>query len=152
METNRHAVLITTHDADSLTREIILWGEASWWPERSLMRFERLTSGDVRPGTRYLQKVSLPFGPKWNVEVGKITGSAITRRFLDGMFGGSETVSFSPTSEGMRVDYEMRCDVRGRMNRFLWRLVFRRLHDGNIEAILEALKRFMERKSTDECR
>ncbi|MDD5019870.1 MAG: hypothetical protein PHS61_05570 [Candidatus Omnitrophica bacterium] len=142
---NRHTILIAAHDAESLKKEIIRWGEAPWWPKKSLMRFERLTSGAVSPGTRYRQKVELPFGPGWNVEVGEISDRGIKRRFLDGMFRGYETVCFVPCPEGMRVDYEMCCEVCGAANRLLWPVIFRRLHDRNIEAILKGLKIFMEK-------
>lgn len=140
---NRHAIVIKCDD-NALLKEIVLWGEAVWWPKKSLMRFERLTEGEVKEGTRYRQLVLLPFAPNWDVEVNGLSKNSITRVFLNGMFSGSETVSFLPTHFGFEVCYDMRYQVRGFLNRFLWRLFFRSLHDRNIEAILHNLKRYLE--------
>lgn len=145
MRTNRHTIVIATHDAASLKKEIIRWGEASWWPQRSLMKFVRLTPGETGRGSLYRQHVLLPFAPSWKVEISAIADRGITRTFLDGMFGGSETVSFAELGSGMRVDYEMRYEVRGVLNRLLWPVFFRHLHDRNIKEILKGLKAFMEK-------
>lgn len=147
MKGNVHSIKVDTKDRDSLVREVILWGEASWWPAGSLMRFERLTTGDIRPGTRYLQKVMFPFAPKWHAEVTEVRDSGIWRRFSDGMFEGHEQVTVRPSGEGFCVDYFMRYEVRGAVNKLLWPLAFRRMHDGNIELILRNLKDFMEKKA-----
>ena len=40
----------------SIFKELLLWGESSWWPKSSLMRFENL-SGKVDSSTLYLQRV-----------------------------------------------------------------------------------------------
>ena len=142
---NRHAIAIKC-DGNALLKEIVLWGEAEWWPKKSLMRFERLTEGEIKNGTRYRQSVLLPFAPSWDVEVGDLNKNSITRAFLNGMFSGSETISFLPAHSGFEVCYEMRYEVRGFLNRILWRLVFRNLHDQNIEAILHNLKEYLEDK------
>ncbi len=108
------------------------------------MAFRRLSSGEVALGTLYMQKVLLPLAPRWRVEVSEVTNRSISRRFLDGMFKGCEQVSFQRAAGGWRVEYVMHYEVRGFLNRFLWFLVFRRLHDRNIKEILGNLKIFME--------
>ena len=145
MKPNRHSIIVKTVDARGLREQIILWGEASWWPGKSLMKFERLTQGRVESGTRYRQRVLLPLAPAWCVEVTSLTERSITRTFLDGMFRGFETVSFSPHENGFKVAYEMNYEVQGLANRCLWPVFFRRLHDRNIEEILKSLKAFMEK-------
>ncbi|MFH0876804.1 MAG: hypothetical protein V1863_01090, partial [Candidatus Omnitrophota bacterium] len=137
---------------------------ASWWPKKSLMKFERQGQGPVQTGTprinpcgiiqgtRYRQVVLLPFAPSWNVEVEKLTDQSITRRFLNGMFCGSETVSLqagtatvaSPGS--LEVHYVMHYRLNGVLNKILWPLVFERLHNRNIEAILQSLKLYLEKE------
>src|SRR5512135_190283 len=112
--------------------EIIKWGEAPWWPKGSRMRFVRTTSGAIAVGTRYRQEVLLPFAPSWEAEVTEITDHSITRRFLNGMFEGSETVALAPQGPDTEVCYEMRVRLNGAMNRLLWPLMFRRMHDANI--------------------
>ena|GEM_PF-659657 len=144
VEENRHSIIIRTDQPALLRKEIICWGEAEWWPKGSLMAFRRLSSGEVALGTLYMQKVLLPLAPRWRVEVSEVTNRSISRRFLDGMFKGCEQVSFQRAAGGWRVEYVMHYEVRGFLNRFLWFLVFRRLHDRNIKEILGNLKIFME--------
>lgn len=142
---NGHSIVIQS-DPLSVRSEIIRWGEAPWWPERSLMRFVRTTPRPVQRGTRYRQEVLLPFAPTWGVEVESITDMGITRRFLNGMFKGFETVSLKPQRDAVEVNYRMHYEIQGFCNRFLWFLFFRNLHDKNIEDILANLKEFLEKK------
>ncbi|MFA5039409.1 MAG: hypothetical protein WC732_06990 [Candidatus Omnitrophota bacterium] len=145
MDENRHDIMVKTSDRSALVEQIVLWGEASWWPRKSLMSFERLTGGAIAPGTKYIQKVVLPRGPRWRAEVSELTASGISRVFSDGMFSGYERVNCEPVGEGFRVDYVMHYEIAGALNKLLWALVFRRLHDQNIEEILRQLKRYMEK-------
>ncbi len=141
---NRHSILIKCGEKEALC-EIIRWGEASWWPKNSLMRFARQDTSAVKKGTRYQQRVLLPFAPSWGVEVQDLTDNSITRRFLDGMFAGSETVSLKKSWEGIEVSYAMNYQINGLINRILWPLFFERLHNSNIRAILSNLKAFLEK-------
>lgn len=149
---NTHAVVISAA-LEKVYPEIIRWGEAAWWPMRSQMRFTRVPSARgaqsaqgaaIGKGTRYRQQVLLPFAPSWDVEVDEITSRSIKRSFLNGMFCGYETVSVSVAGDGTRVLYEMHYEVRGFLNRLLWPIVFERLHNANIRAILKNLKGFVE--------
>ena len=142
---NYHSVLIACAPKQA-SSEIIRWGEAVWWPKNSLMRFEREGAGEVKVGTRYRQKVLMPFAPSWDVEVTRLADSGITRRFLNGMFTGEETVALKPSGPGIEVSYRMSYSINGSLNRVLWPLVFRRLHDRSIEEILANLKEFLEKK------
>jgi len=145
MNENRHGVLV--HSApQAVFPEIVAWGEASWWPRRSLMRFVRLTDGFVGAGTRYRQEVRLPFAPSWDAKVTAVTMTSITRTFLNGMFNGFETVSLRPQAEGTFVEYRMCYEIKGAANCVMWFLAFRYLHDANIRRILKNLKRFCERR------
>ncbi len=145
MKENRHSIIVRTDNPALLRKEVIRWGEAEWWPKGSLMAFRRQTSGEIARGTLYVQKVLLPFAPQWHVEVGEVTDRSISRSFLDGMFKGYEQVAFRRVgAEDWRVDYVMHYEVQGFFNRFLWVVLFRRLHDCNIKKILGSLKIFME--------
>lgn len=154
---NKHSIIVHCHLKEALP-EIILWGEAHWWPKNSLMRFLRSGSGIVSKGTprknpsgivrgtRYRQEVLLPFAPSWDVEVEKIDDKSIARRFLNGMFDGRETVSLEFAKDGINVSYVMNYQINGLLNKILWPLVFERLHNRNIEAILASLKNYLEKK------
>jgi hypothetical protein len=145
LKINTHKILIWSF-VERVVPQIILWGEASWWPKDSHMRFTRTTGpGSVQKGTRYRQLVMLPFAPSWNVEVDRVTDMAITRSFLDGMFRGFETVSAKREGLQVAVTYEMHYSLNGIVNTILWLLIFRRMHDTNIEMILSSLKKHAER-------
>ncbi len=148
LKENSHSIWISCN-LSRVVGEVIRWGEAPWWPKDSLMRFVRkgAKAGEaVREGTQYRQEVLLPFAPSWDVEVSSVTDSSITRRFLNGMFEGQETVSVAKKENGTSVVYRMHYAVHGIFNRILWSVVFRRLHDRNIEQILASLKRYLENK------
>lgn len=142
---NKHSILIAGEESEALA-QIILWGEASWWPKNCLMRFDRLTRGVVCRGTKYRQKVLLPFGPAWDVVVEDVSSNSIRRKFLSGIFSGTETVSCQAQSDRILIRYEMSASLNGSLNAFLWRWVFRRLHDRSIEDILKSLKQFLEKR------
>ena len=110
------------------------------------MTFKREGSGAVQAGTRYRQKVLLPLAPSWDVEVTSITQDSITRKFLNGMFTGEETVNLHPKAQGLEVQYLMHYQINGVLNNVLWKLMFERLHNSNIEAILQNLKKDLERQ------
>lgn len=143
---NKHSIFVHCHLEEAYA-QIILWGEAGWWPKNSLMRFVRCKNPSVIVrGTRYRQEVLLPFAPSWDVEVEKIDDKSITRRFLNGMFAGRETVSLVSLKDGINVFYVMNYKINGLFNKIMWPLVFERLHNRNIEAILENLKKYLEEK------
>lgn len=154
---NKHSIFVHCHLGEALS-EIILWGEAGWWPKNSLMRFVRCGTGLVKEGTprknpsgivrgtRYKQEVLLPFAPSWEVKVEQIDDKSITRRFLNGMFDGNETVSLEPLRDGVNVSYVMNYQINGFLNKILWPLVFERLHNRNIEEILANLKSYLEKR------
>ena len=142
---NKHSILVHCLFQEAYP-EIVLWGEASWWPKGSLMRFVRKDSGPVAMGTRYRQQVLLPFAPAWDVEVGGLDAGSITRQLLNGMFSGSETISLEPAGPEIEIRYVMRYQINGVINKVMWPLVFERLHNRNIEEILSNLKKYLEKK------
>ncbi len=146
---NTHDIVIKS-DLASARYEILWWGEAVWWPQNSLMRFVRLTERPLQKGTRYKQEVTLPFAPSWEVEIDNLTDTSITRRFLNGMFAGFETVSLINRPSGVEVSYRMHYEVQGILNNILWLFVFQSMHDKNIELILESLKDYLEKGKKEE--
>ena len=146
---NRHDIVIKSDQA-SVRYEILWWGEAVWWPQNSLMRFVRLTERPLCKGTRYRQEVVIPFAPSWEVEIDSLTDTSITRRFLNGMFMGFETVSFIDRAGSVEVSYRMYYECQGFLNHLLWLFVFKNLHDKNIELILASLKTYLEKGKKEE--
>ena len=146
---NKHDIVIKS-DLASVRYEILWWGEAAWWPRNSLMRFVRLTERPLRKGTRYRQEVALPFAPTWEVEIDSLIDTSITRKFLNGMFAGFETVSLVDRAGNIEITYRMHYEVRGFFYNFLWLFIFKNLHDNNIELILKSLKTYLEKDKSKE--
>ena len=145
MKLNQHSILIETNLADVLFQNICLWGEACWWPKKSLMRFIRIEAGQLDVGTRFFQKVTLPFGPSWMVEtIALEKNKKICRKFLNGLFIGQECVEIkSLNTNKFEVIYKMDYVIKGLLNRIFWQLFFLRMHNKNIRAILNNLKNFV---------
>lgn len=149
MRLNQHNILIETNNPEILFGEICLWGEACWWPKKSLMRFIRVEAGPLEVGTRFFQKVLLPFGPSWQVQASVIEpDKKICRKFLKGLFTGFECVEMNLQSVNkFQVNYTMQYKIRGFLNKIFWQLFFLNLHNKNIRAILNNLKSFIENKN-----
>ncbi|HOW36161.1 MAG TPA: SRPBCC family protein [Candidatus Omnitrophota bacterium] len=146
---NHHFVFIEVPES-IVAPEVILWGESSWWPKKCAMKFTRLTEGELRVGTQFEQKVLLPLGPHWKVEVTKLVPNReIERTFLDGMFKGKEWVVIDERLNGTRVDYYMDCQIQGIVNKILWPVLFKKLHDSNIKMILAALRDYAVKKEKE---
>ncbi len=146
-KTNHHFVFIEA-PVDIVGPQIIAWGEASWWPEGSQMRFNKTTSGELGIGTEYEMRIKAPFVSPLSCRVTKLDPAReIERTFLTGMFKGREIVSAEERYNGTKVKYTMYYQVQGILNAILWPILFRRLHDANIELIMAALKRYCEQKA-----
>ena len=75
------------------------------------------------------------------MEVVSITpNKEVTRKFLNGIFSGTDSVILEPKKEGVEVKTVMDFDVNGYFNKLAWRFVFERMHDENLEKILKAMK------------
>src|ERR1700688_2561696 len=94
---NHHSVIVKA-PPENIYREVLSWGESGWWPKESPMRYMRLSGGSsIVPGTRFRQKVHVPFGPEWEVEVISATPHReVSWQFLAGMFTGVYRVYIIP--------------------------------------------------------
>tara|TARA_B100000315_G_scaffold249868_1_gene281749 strand:+ start:229 stop:669 length:441 start_codon:yes stop_codon:yes gene_type:complete len=133
-------------DPKSIFKELLSWGRSNWWP-KILMQFRDLPE-DIQEGTVYLQKVNLPFGPKWHTRntLIKSTTYYIQRTFLGGIFDGFEELTVIPKEDVSEVAYCFHYIIRGTINELLWFLFFKRLHEKNINLILTSLKQYLEEK------
>ena len=145
-QNNKHEVLINTKDIDKAFGEIVLWGESVWWPKNCTMKFIRRGNSSIQRGTIYRQKVLLPFAPSWLAIVTDIIEKkSISRKFLDVLLDGQETISISPCDEKLKIEYLMNYKIKGQLNNILWRLFFNGMHDNNIRLILKNLKEYLEK-------
>jgi hypothetical protein len=141
---NHHFVEIKA-PLERIFEEIVLWGESFWWPAESPMKYSRAEKGEVKVGTIFHQKVHRPFAPEWDVEVTSIVpGREVSRKFLNGVFRGTDKVYIIPNRGFNEVHFLMDYEIAGTLNRVLWARVYRRMHDDNIKRILRALKASLE--------
>jgi len=141
---NHHSIHIKATASEAF-KQLVIWGESDWWPADTPMRYTRLTPGEVGVGTRYHQKVHVPFGPEWDVEVVSLSPDReVSRKFLNGMFTGFERVYIIPGRDACEVHFLMDFEVSGGKDGFLWKHLFRKKHDENIKKILLALKGYLE--------
>jgi uncharacterized membrane protein len=142
---NHHSVIVNAPQ-EKIYREMLSWGESEWWPKESPMHYTRLSGGSgAAPGTRFRQKVHVPFGPEWQVEVISATPHReVSWQFVDGMFTGVYRVYIIPTEDGCELHFMMDYEVAGPVNRLVWRLFSLGQHDRNIMHILNSLKDYVE--------
>ena len=139
--------IIIDAPADMVMQQAVLWGQSEWWPQDSLMRIEKISSFKG-VGTRYLQKVKLPNGPRWHTKTSIIEDGYIKRVFLNGMFyRGFEEINIYPQSGSVRLEYAFCFErINGKLNRLLWNAIFLRLHKKHVDKALLALKKYLEGK------
>lgn len=143
---NRHEIVINTYDPKKVFDQIVLWGEASWWPKRCMMRFVRIGTSPIQKGTMYHQVVRLPWGPRWLSLVTEIIdNTSISRKYFESFIVGDEIVHIIALEHSIKVEYLLTYSIKGSFNRMLWRLCLERMHDHNIRLILHNLKNYIER-------
>ena len=129
-------------------RELISWGQSSWWPKQTLMSIENL-SGTIDVGTRYRQQVKVPFGPNW-CTVNKVIDKKnlyIRRDFFGNMFDGFEELTIVPDEDGNgEVCYTFAAELKGALSRFFWKNGAKKIHTDNITMILSSLKEYLEKQ------
>lgn len=140
---NRHFVFIEA-PLSWVAPQLMLWGEADWWPKKSLLKITKLESEEIKVGTQYQIRAKWFRGPVWIVQVTKLVPSSLMERtFLSGMFEGFESVTIEERANGTRVDYEMRYTIKGILNKIFWRFIFNKLYDKNMKMILSALNQYV---------
>lgn len=142
---NRHEVIINTYDQKKVFDQIVLWGEASWWPKRCMMRFIRIGTAPIQKGTMYHQIVTLPFGPRWLSLVSEVVDNiSISRRYFESFISGDEIVRIVPLERTIKVEYLLVYTIKDRSHNVLWKIILKRLHDYNIKLVLNNLKQYIE--------
>ena len=130
--------------------QIILWGEASWWPKTSKIKLLRETPGDIQMGTTYKQRFAKLFAPRWRNEVTQLVADQeIEKTFIKGPFSGFERISTEWRLNGTRVDYTLQYKIHGFLNQILWTLFFERAYNKNIQMILNSLNRWALKQKDD---
>ena len=142
---NHHSVIIKASQ-EKIYKEVLYWGESDWWPKESPMRYTRLSGGSgAALGARFHQKVHVPFGPGWEVEVISATPHReVSWRFLQGMFTGVYRVYIIPDEDACELHFMMDYEIAGLFNRLVWRFISLGQHDRNIKLILNSLKDYVE--------
>ena len=142
---NRHEISINTTNKEEAFRQILLWGEASWWPKKSSMKFTRIGRGPIVQGTLYRQKVMLPFAPSWCSVVTNINqGVSTSRKLFEGFLDGQEEIKIVQGNNSLSAVYCLEYSIPNFVYRWLWKIFFESLHNYNIELILNNLKGYLE--------
>jgi len=142
---NRYHFILIESPLHTVEREIILWGEALWWPKKSRLQFVRITSGGIPMGTRYQARLLTFWGPRWEVEVTKLMdGYQIRRTFSHRRFILEENLNLEERYNGTKVNYWLTYRIQGLFHRILWQVRFQRLFDKAVELALASLKNHVE--------
>jgi hypothetical protein len=128
--------------------EAMAWGVASWWPAESLLRFTKMSAGDLAVGTVYKQEIKMKrLSTSWQVEITKFEPNILVERtFKGGLIKGCEIVRIGERSNGTRVDYERDYEIVGPLNKILWPVFYQKQYDANIELALRKLKDYAVKK------
>ena len=142
---NKQEIAINIKNQEVAFKEILLWGEASWWPKKSMMKFIRMGDGPIVQGTIYRQKVLLPFAPNWCSVITKINkDKSVLRKFFEGFIEGEEEIRIVPEGNSLLVKYCLEYSIPNKVHSILWKLCFENLHNYNIKLILKSLKGYLE--------
>ena len=122
--------------------EAMLWGEGTWWPQKSLTRFEKISDGPVAVGARFKIKIAKLMTPSVLVEVTKcVPNNILEFTFKSGMFkGGHEVIKIEERANGTRIDYTLSYRIKGILNQILWPLLYNKQYEENSKLVMNALK------------
>ena len=118
--------------------QALLWSQSGWWPESSLQYVA--ASLNFQQGTQVQKKISLLMGPRWELEVTKLTDYEIEWTYRKGIIKGVESLRVEGRSNGTRIDYELRGSIKGLFPKILWMFYFKKVHARSLQKILTALK------------
>ena len=105
------------------------------------------SSLDIKVGSVYRQKITLPLGPAWDVQLQEIIPNRKIKRSLsNGMFSGFEEVEIIPQDNSNKVVYSMHYRINGVTNKLFWKLGSKNSHNKNLEKVLHSLKLFLEKE------
>ena len=134
---------------DKVAPSIMGWEESPWWPKKSGLTVTRKTPGPIQLGTVWEYK--LPFLKAWTVEVAHFTPNRVwASTFKSGILQGAEAVRIEERANGTKIEYQIRYQVKGLLNRFLWMLLGERPHNNAIKKILSAFRDHVIQKSKQE--
>lgn len=126
---------------DIVGPESLLWGEASWWPKNSLIRFRRTSQQELGVGATYEINLNFPIPQKSVAEVTQYEpGRLVVRTFKEGFFKGSESVRAEERANGTRVEYEMRYMVSEPVKKIFWDLFLRKSYIAAINKVFLSLQ------------
>jgi hypothetical protein len=143
-ETRYHFILIEA-PLHAVGPEIILWGEAAWWPKKSKLQFARINPGDIQTGTRYQARLLAFRAPLWEVEVTNLVDDQeIQRTFSHRRFKIKENLNLEERYNGTKVNYWLTYNIQGLFHRILWRVLFQRFYNQSVMMALASLKDYIE--------
>ncbi|MFA5088851.1 MAG: SRPBCC family protein [Candidatus Omnitrophota bacterium] len=139
-----HHFVFVEVPVEIVSPEIIQWGEASWWPRHSRIKFVRKAQGELGVGTRYKESLGGLFGLHWDVEVTKLVPlRGIEWTILNGLLKGYEAVTMEWRYNGTRIDYELHYQIPGWFNKIFWNFFYRKSHQQGIKMIMDDLRRHL---------
>ena len=129
---------------DQIPDDVLLWGDAAWWPESCPVQFSRTGTGEVGLGTQYSFRLKGVMAPAGVSEITQYEPRQVMERtFRRGFFTGYEVLQISERANGTRVDYEMHYRVSGVPRALLWNALYQKKYIQAVEAVLESLKQYI---------
>ncbi|MBI4577128.1 MAG: SRPBCC family protein [Planctomycetes bacterium] len=124
--------------------QLVLWPEASWWPDGVRLRYERDGVGPSGRGARYrVRGRGVAAGGRIEV-IDVEEGHSVTFLHGDGAVEGVTHLIAEPVREGCRVAVVEVWTVRGAWGRLRWRLGGAESHRRDLQAVLDSLRRYLE--------
>jgi len=120
-----------------------------WCPQDKIL-VEKITPGDLGPGTKMRYRLNYRINPTWHsVVVDMEEDSQIINRFVDGIFdGGVEIWQIREVEEGAELSHTLIYRINGLIFKIGWALLGGKAkHDELTEEALGNLKRIVEGRS-----
>jgi uncharacterized protein YndB with AHSA1/START domain len=146
---NRHTVMIKARPRD-VYQVLVDSKKMHWWCPQDKILVEKITPGDLGPGTKMRYRLKYRINPTWHsVVVHMEEDSRIINRFVDGIFeGGVEIWQIKEMGEGAELSHTLIYRINGLIFKIEWILLGGKAkHDELTEEALGNLKRIVEGRS-----
>lgn len=146
---NRHTVMIKARPHD-VYQVLVDPREMQRWCPQDKILVEKITPGDLGPGTTMQYRLKYRINPTWHsVVVDMEEDSRIINRFVDGIFeGGVESWQIKEVEEGAELSHTLIYRINGLIFKIGWALLGGKAkHDELTEEALGNLKRIVEGRS-----
>lgn len=136
---------------DKVASAMMRWQELSWWPKNPGIKIMCKMPGPIEVGKIFQYKLTQRLLGGWTAEVVNfVPNRKLETTFKSGLLQGTESIQLEERANGTKLEYQMRYQVKGPLNKIFWALFGEKAHANAIKKILTAFHDYVLREAREE--